>query len=249
MDVSSASFPALINSTKNNMKNTIIAIAALAGIASFAQAQVQFVAAWDFASPSGFTSFDVNDDFVDETELAADYAGSGFFQWAGVTNDASGFYLSNFNEVNSADIVADNSGLTQLGDGTGFHVGANPDSGAVLTFTGLDFTGLTLGMLDFAAGVQNFDGATTLNFGGDLAASSPISLTGTGTAYNVDLSALSGNANATFTLSFSDFSVAENVVLDNFQFTATPVPEPSAFAAIFGVIAMGVAASRRRSRK
>jgi hypothetical protein len=104
-------------------------------------------------------------------------------------------------------------------------------------------------MLDFAAGVQNFDGATTLNFGGDLAASSPISLTGTGTAYNVDLSALSGNANATFTLSFSDFSVAENVVLDNFQFTATPVPEPSAFAAIFGVIAMGVAASRRRSRK
>jgi hypothetical protein len=227
------------------MKKSITILAAFAGFAAFAQAQVQFVAAWDFTSPSGFTSLDVNEDFVAETELAADYAGSGLFQWSGVTDDSSGFYGANLNEVNSADIVADNFGLTQLGDGTGFLVAANPDaSTALLTFTGLDFSGLTGGMLDFAAGVQNFDGATTINFGGDLSGS--INLTGTGTAYNVDLSALNGLSNATFTMAFSNFSVAENVVLDNFQFTATPVPEPSTYAAIFGVIALAFAAVRRR---
>ncbi|WPJ94190.1 PEP-CTERM sorting domain-containing protein [Coraliomargarita algicola] len=229
------------------MKKTILTLAALAGIASFAQAQLQFVAAWDFTSPSGFTSLDVNDDFAAETELAADYAGSGLFQWANVTEDTSGFYSAHWNDVNSADIFADNSGLTQLGDGTGFRVVANPDTNAILTFTGLDFSGLSGANLDFAAGVQNFDGLTTLNFGGDLSGS--IDLSGTGTAYNVDLSALEGNSNATFTIQFSNFSGNENVVLDNFQFTGTAVPEPSAFAAIFGAIAMGVAATRRRARK
>jgi len=227
------------------MKKSIITLAGIAGITAFAQAQLQFVAAWDFTAPSGFTSFDVNDDFNAEFELAADYAGSGLFQWSGVTEGSSGFYAANFNEVNSADIVADNFGLTQLGDGTGFLVAAQQDAGtALLTFTGLDFSGLTGANLDFAAGVQNFDGATTLNFGGDLSGS--INLTGTGTAYNVDLSALEGLSNATFTMSFSDFSGAENVVLDNFQFTATPVPEPSAFAAIIGAVALGFAAVRRR---
>lgn len=227
------------------MKKSIILLAGLAGFTAFAQAQLQFVAAWDFTSPSGFTSLDVNEDFIDETELAADYAGSGLFQWSGVTTDSSGFGFTggNFNEVNSADIVADNSGLSQLGDGTGFVVAAQQDAGtALLTFTGLNFAGLSGATLDFAAGVQNFDGATTLNFGGDLSGS--IDLSGVGTRYTVDLASLEGLSNATFNMSFTNFSGAENVVLDNFQFTA--VPEPSAFAAIFGAVALGFAAVRRR---
>jgi hypothetical protein len=227
------------------MKNSIIVLAGLVGFTAIAQAQSQFVAAWDFTSPSGFTSLDVNDDFAAETELAADYAGSGLFQWSGLTDDSSGFYSATYNEVNSADIVADDFGLTQLGDGTGFRVAAIPDaSTALLTFSGLNFSGLTDANLDFAAGVQNFDGATTINFGGGL--SDSIDLTGTGTAYNVDLSALNGLSNASFTMSFTNFSGVENVVMDNIQITGTVIPEPSSFAAIFGALALGFTAIRRR---
>ena len=225
------------------MKKTLIASAALAA-ASYANAQVQFVAAWDFSSPSGFTSLDVNADFVDETELAADYAGSGLFQWSNVTTDSSGFFPSANLTSNTADIVADDSGLTSLGAGSGFLVAANPDTSATLTFSNLDFTGLTGATIDFAAMTQNFDGLATINLGGGLSGS--INLTGSDAAYSFDASALDGLANASFSLTFSNFSGVENIALDNFQITGTAVPEPSTYAAIAGTLVLAFAMCRRR---
>lgn len=226
------------------MKNTLIAVSALI-LASSAHAQ-EFVAAWDFSSPAGFTSLDVNSDFVDETELAADYAGSGLFQWSGVTTDSSGFFPAANLTSNTADIIADDSGLTSLGGGSGFLVAANPDASATLTFANLDFTGLTGATVDFAALTQNFDGAATINLGGGLSGS--INLTGADAAYSVDASALDGVSNASFTMTFSNFSGIENIALDNFQITATAVPEPSAFAIIAGSLVLAVTAGRRRRK-
>ena len=223
------------------MKKILITIAALAA-SSLAQAQ-QFVAAWDFTSVSGFSSLDVNGDFSAESELAADYAGTGTLQWSGVTDDSSGFFPSANLSSNTADIVADDSGLTSLGGGSGFLVAGNPDAGtATLTFTNLNLSGLTGTQLDFAALTQNFDGSSGINFGGDLGGI--LNLSGSDAAYSVDASALDGISNASFTMSFSNLNTVENIALDNIQITA--VPEPSAFAVLAGLVALGFVAVRRR---
>ncbi len=72
-------------------------------------------------------------------------------------------------------------------------------------------------------------------------------ITNNAAAGSVDLSsitALDGQSIVYFRGTFSDVTGASYI--DNFQVNATAVPEPSAFAAIFGVLALGFAAVRRR---
>jgi hypothetical protein len=64
---------------------------------------------------------------------------------------------------------------------------------------------------------------------------------GTFTVTTVDLGAFDGLALASY-----DFTPAADATYDNFAITGTAVPEPSAFAAIAGVLAIGFAALRRR---
>ncbi|MBT65031.1 MAG: hypothetical protein CML13_17675 [Puniceicoccaceae bacterium] len=63
---------------------------------------------------------------------------------------------------------------------------------------------------------------------------------GTFTVINVDLGHLDGVELASYS-----FTPAAGASYDNFAITGV-VPEPSAFAAIFGAVALGVAATRRR---
>jgi hypothetical protein len=228
------------------MKKILLASAVFAAV-STVSAQ-EFVAAWDFASfTAGGTSLDTNFDFVEDSSdfISADYAGSGLFSWSGASPDFSGFFSSSNLSSNTADIVADNFGLTQLGGGNGWTTAATDAAGLVLTFSGLDFSGLFGATLNFAALITNFDntdGAIVL--GGGL--SETINLSGTDTAYNgIDISALDGVANASFTMTFTGITGAETVRLDNVQIVSA-VPEPSSFAAIFGALALGFTAIRRR---
>lgn len=69
--------------------------------------------------------------------------------------------------------------------------------------------------------------------------------TGSGTfvTETIDLSAFDGNAGALY-----QFNTLSGARYDNFAITGTAVPEPSTFAAIAGVLALGFTASRRRRR-
>lgn len=72
-------------------------------------------------------------------------------------------------------------------------------------------------------------------------------ITNNATAGSVDLSsinALDGQSVVYFRGTFSDVTGASYI--DNFQVFATAVPEPSSFAALAGVLALGFAAVRRR---
>jgi len=73
-------------------------------------------------------------------------------------------------------------------------------------------------------------------------------ITDNAAAASIDLSsitALDGQSVVYFRGTFSGIDGGVSYI-DNFQVNATAVPEPSAFAAIFGVLALGFAAMRRR---
>jgi len=74
------------------------------------------------------------------------------------------------------------------------------------------------------------------------------SLATSDTGYELNLSALDGASQVFIKMDFSGVNDAVNsgLQLDNFGLSAAPVPEPSAFAAIFGAVALGIAAVRRR---
>lgn len=99
------------------------------------------------------------------------------------------------------------------------------------------------------AGFQSLSDTDSLTFSFDASGYTGLSLsfaldTGSGfTSQVIDLSAFDGNANAAFVL-----ATANEAVYDNFAITGTAVPEPSSYAAIFGVIAIAFTATRRRRK-
>ena len=124
------------------------------------------------------------------------------------------------------------------------------------------FTGVFVGDVDPQFGFANFsDGpvaasqaafvsssnSDTLSFAFDGSGFTGLSLRyglDTGSGYSVqtvDLSAFDGNAAASY-----QFTTANGASYDNFAITGTVVPEPSAYAAIIGAVALAFVASRRR---
>ena len=73
-------------------------------------------------------------------------------------------------------------------------------------------------------------------------------ITNNAAAQTVDLSGITALDGLSQIYIKADFTgIADGrTTIDNFQVNATAVPEPSSFAAIFGVLALGVAAVRRR---
>ena len=182
-----------------------------------------FVAGWDFD--------DVALDAPSATATWGDLAGAATASW---THSPAGgpplFTAEEFgvdNNFNSATIgntfaFADpNTGFVEFTNGApaaekGFFSDAAGES-ITLSFDGSQYLGLSL-----SYAVDDGNGWTAVT--------------------GVDLSSLEGNLNAQFVLNTGDgFSY------DNFAITATSVvPEPSSFAAIFGVLALAFTASRRR---
>ena len=211
------------------MKKFIL-IAATAAITTASINAQSLVAAWDFLYPASFGGFDLDGDFVDDPSAPANY-GTGTFTWANQTS--SGL-------LNAANLLSNNLlrtvQLDTMGLGFGWFVDANVSPNAVLTVS-VDLTLFEDVEMTFAYAGQN--GAFDLFVGGQTF--SPTS----DTLGTVDLSAFEGGlANIDFT--FADFSGIDNAFLDNIQITGTAVPEPSTYAAIFGVIALGIAVARRR---
>lgn len=115
-------------------------------------------------------------------------------------------------------------------------------------------TGFTAFSQNFGGAEQGFQSITgddsfTLNFSAanltGLELTYAYSSTGSATDFNkvtVDLSSLDGVASASHS-----FTPTASGLYDNFAITGTVVPEPSSFAVIAGVVALGFAAVRRRS--
>lgn len=66
-----------------------------------------------------------------------------------------------------------------------------------------------------------------------------------GEAFAIDASGFQAS-NVSFRIDFVDIATSTAVVIDNVQLSGTVVPEPSAYAAIFGAVALAFAAVRRR---
>lgn len=204
------------------MKKTII-LTALVG-ASVLNAQ-SFVAGWDF----------------DGVNAAATTATA---NWGGQSSSATASWTHS--PANPPSVW-----VSEFGIDAGF----NSDS-ANSAFTFLD------GGVDAGTGFTSFDGnggtsygfqsvtaddTFTLSFSGtgwtDIELKYAYSSTGSLADYSVvtvDLSHLDGVASASY-----DFTPTANGLYDNFAITAV-VPEPSSFAAIAGVLALGFVAIRRR---
>mgnify|MGYP000265318444 FL=1 len=205
---------------------TIAALAALATVSANAQT---LIAAWDFNYPDSFGGFDIDGDFSNDTSADATF-GAGTFTWGSQTVGG----LANSADLSSNGLIRPLQ-LNPLGDGFGWQLGG-AEAATVLTFA-VDLTGFQDVELTFAYAGQN--GVFDLDVAGQ--SFSPA----TDALGTVDLDALEGGL-ANIEFSFSNFAGAENFLLDNVQIVGTAVPEPSAFAAILGVVALGFVAVRRR---
>ncbi|WP_269524770.1 PEP-CTERM sorting domain-containing protein [Coraliomargarita parva] len=224
------------------MKKLILLTASLMlGFAGAMSAQ-DLIAAWDFNYTSSFGGLDVDGDFINDSSATANFglqAGTATFSWLNQTSSG----LSNSADLDSNQLLRPLQ-IASMNDGFGWFVDANVSSSAELFLT-VDLSLYGSSELTFAAGSDNgpvdllvdVDGAvTTLNL-----------TAGTDALYTVDLSALAGSSSAVVGLSFDNFTGTDNVFLDNFQITGVGVvPEPSTYAAIFGVVALLFAAHRRR---
>jgi hypothetical protein len=221
------------------MKKKIITLA-IASCVAFSLASAQsLVSAWDFNYPSSFGGLDVDGDFAADSSAAATWGEtSNIFSWTGM--NANG--LSNDAQLDSNQLLRPQQ-LVTMNDGFGWLVAAG-DSASANMFLDLDLAGFAAAELTFAAGSQNGPIDLLVNVGGDV---TNIGLTaGQDALFTVDISTLAGLSNAQVGFSFANFTGTDNAVMDNIQVTGTVVPEPSAFAAIFGALALGFTAIRRR---
>lgn len=146
--------------------------------------------------------------------------------------------------------------------------GTGPDSPAVyelratslinkfsFAFNSTGFQGVSMKFISAQMGAS----ASTINWSYSINGGTNVTSLGSSTAissgatqYTVDLSAITGLNNNVDAVIIGQFAGVTSAQFDNVQIlgTATAIPEPSAFAALAGVAALGlVAARRRRSAK
>lgn len=208
------------------MKNIIIT--ALLGATVSLSAQTEFLAGWDF---DGIGAADTSD-----IANWGEQAGSATLSWTHSPSNPPVVFTAEFGLSNAFnDTVANDSfagvfagdvdpqnGFAKFSDG--------PVAAAEAGFNSLSATDTMTFSFD-ASGFNSLE----LRFGLD--AGSGFSL------QTVDLGAFDGNTLAEYT-----FTTANGSSYDNFMITGTAVPEPSAFAAIFGVVALAFAGVRRRRK-
>jgi len=209
------------------MKN-IIAFSFLA-VSTSLSAQ-SFVAGWDFDG--------VNAAAPSATANWGDQAGSAIASWThSPSNPPTGVFTSEFGISTQNNSETINNSFSFLGTGTDLNTG----------FTAFSQNFNNTGEFGFQS--LSGDDLFTLSFDGSLWQALELTYAfastqgGTFSLQTVDLSGLNEVALAEYV-----FTPALNGVYDNFAITGTAVPEPSTFAAIFGVVALGVAASRRRRK-
>ncbi|MDP4879242.1 MAG: PEP-CTERM sorting domain-containing protein [Opitutales bacterium] len=205
------------------MKNVLIIAAIAATSALNAQS---FVAGWDFDS--------VALDAQQMTSNWGDESGSALLSWTHSPAGGPPFFTP-----------------AEFGLGLSFNSGVVNNSFTFLT-GGVDAnTGFDQFSDNFGAAEQGFEALSTDTFSFSFNASGYESLqlfyaydaTGSGTYVQetVNLSTFDGNAAALY-----QFNTVSGARYDNFAITGTAVPEPSTFAAIAGVLALGFTATRRR---
>lgn len=200
------------------MKNKLILAALLAASSLSAQS---FVAGWDFdgvaaQAPSASANW-------------GDLAGSATLSWSHSPNSGPPFFTEEFgiDLAFNSDTVGDtfafvdpNTGSDQFSDGGSAPGTAQAGFNSVSSGDSFTFT---------------FDGSGYTG----LSLSYAVDATGNGSwaTDTVDLSSFSGSF---------QLNTDAGASYDNFAVTGTAVPEPSSYAAIFGVIAIAFVASRRR---
>ncbi|ADE55278.1 PEP-CTERM sorting domain-containing protein [Coraliomargarita akajimensis] len=202
-----------------------IAITSL--VAASAVSAQSFVAGWDFDNTS-LTA-------TSQVAQWGEQAGSADFAWAHAQAGGPPFFTpaeyaisASFNDTSANDSfsflaggVDSITGFDAFSDNFGAAeqgIEFQADNTVTISFDGSSYTSLSL---VFA---QSVDGGTNW------------------TQQTVDLSAFDGVANAQYQINLG----ATDVAWDNVAITGTVVPEPSTYAAIFGAIALAVAAVRRR---
>jgi hypothetical protein len=206
------------------MKNVLF-IAALA--ATSALSAQSFVAGWDFDS--------VASDASQMTSNWGDQASSALLSWThGAQGGPPTFTPPEFAIDPAYNSAVVNDSFTFL-------------TGGIDTNTGFDQFSDNFGQGEY--GFLASSSSDTFSFSFDGSGFESLELlfaydaTGSGTfvTEEVDLSAFNGNGSALY-----QFTTLSGARYDNFAITGTAVPEPSAFAAIAGVLAIGFAALRRR---
>ncbi len=197
----------------------------LAALTSSLSAQT-FIAGWDFdnvgiADTSDFANWGVQAGFATASwthdPASPPIVFTSEFGFSGDFNDTSANDVFSF----GTDSI---TGFDQFSDGPG----ATPSEYGFQSLSNNDVFSLS------------FDGTNYENLELEYAYSS----TGNSANYtliSVDLDSLNGLANATY-----DFTPTSDGLYDNFAISGTVVPEPSTYAAIFGVIALVFVAYRRR---
>lgn len=201
------------------MKKTLILSALIGASALNAQS---FVAGWDFD--------DVGNTETSMTANWGDLSGSALLTW---THDVAlgppTFAPSEFGISPGFNSAVVGNTFAFVDPNTGFDQFSDPGGAAEGGFNSL-------------SGSDTFSFSFNASGYVDLSLSYALDATGNGnwSLQTVDLSSFDGNAASVYVL-----TTADGARYDNFALTGV-VPEPSAFAAIFGVVALGFVATRRK---
>lgn len=142
-----------------------------------------------------------------------------------------------------------------FGNAQAMSIGSNRNGQSIVIGISMSsyFDGYTAGsnwFLTYAAKTLDVDGSSSIGWEASLDGSNYTfvendDLTSSLTGYTLDLSG-AGQVSQLFLRATFNGIDGQAAYFDNLHVNASPVPEPSAFAAIFGVIALGFAAVRRR---